>query len=118
MSVPEAIQLVEVATKATTAYHRPDLTARLGRTKERLADPAVRVLVVGEFKQGKSQLVNSLVSAPVCPVDDDIATSVVHRRPARGHAVGRPGPRRGRQRHAGAHPGRAQRPGEARLRGG
>jgi hypothetical protein len=37
----------------------------------------VRVLVVGEFKQGKSQLVNSLVSAPVCPVDDDVATSVV-----------------------------------------
>ena len=36
----------------------------------------MRVLVVGEFKQGKSQLVNSLVSAPVCPVDDDIATSV------------------------------------------
>jgi hypothetical protein len=77
VSVPEAIELVDVATKATTAYQRPDLTARLGRTKERLADPAVRVLVVGEFKQGKSQLVNSLVSAPVCPVDDDIATSVV-----------------------------------------
>ena len=77
MPVAEAIQLVEVAIKATTAYQRPDLTARLQRTKERLADPAVRVLVVGEFKQGKSQLVNSLVSAPVCPVDDDIATSVV-----------------------------------------
>ena len=77
MSVPEAIALVEVASKATTAYHRPDLTARLGRTTERLTDPAVRVLVVGEFKQGKSQLVNSLVSAPVCPVDDNVATSVV-----------------------------------------
>ena len=83
MSVPEAIALVEVATKATTAYHRPDLTARLGRTTERLKDPAVRVLVVGEFKQGKSQLVNSLVSAPVCPVDDDVATSVVTMRPPR-----------------------------------
>ncbi|HVL84908.1 MAG TPA: dynamin family protein [Pseudonocardia sp.] len=77
MSVPEAIQLVEVACKATTAYGRPDLTARLRRTRERLADPNVRVLVVGEFKQGKSQLVNSLISAPVCPVDDDIATAVV-----------------------------------------
>ena len=77
MSVPEAIALVEVATKATTAYHRPDLTARLGRTTERLQTRAVRVLVVGEFKQGKSQLVNALVSAPVCPVDDDVATSVL-----------------------------------------
>jgi hypothetical protein len=32
--------------------------------------------VVGEFKQGKSLLVNALVGAPVCPVHDDIATSV------------------------------------------
>jgi len=42
----------------------------------RLLDPEVRVLVVGEFKQGKSLLVNSLVDAPVCPVDDDLATAV------------------------------------------
>jgi ubiquinone biosynthesis protein UbiJ len=41
-----------------------------------LLDPSVRVLVVGEFKQGKSQLVNALVIAPVCPVDDDVATAV------------------------------------------
>lgn len=76
MSVPEAIQLVELACKATTAYQRPDLGARLRQTQRRLADPSVRVLVVGEFKQGKSQLVNALVSAQVCPVDDDIATAV------------------------------------------
>ena len=76
MAVSEAIQLIDVARKATEAYGRPDLTARLGRTRERLADPSVRVLVVGEFKQGKSLLVNSLVSASVCPVDDDVATAV------------------------------------------
>ena len=76
MSVPEAIQLVELACKATTAYQRPDLGARLRQTQRRLADPSVRVLAVGEFKQGKSQLVNALVSAEVCPVDDDIATAV------------------------------------------
>ena len=34
------------------------------------------MLVVGEFKQGKSQLINALVNAPVCPVDDDVATAV------------------------------------------
>jgi len=44
--------------------------------RRRLLDPRVRVLVVGEFKQGKSLLVNALVAAPVCPVDDDIATAV------------------------------------------
>jgi hypothetical protein len=31
--------------------------------------------VVGEYKQGKSSLINALLNAPVCPVDDDIATS-------------------------------------------
>jgi replication fork clamp-binding protein CrfC len=74
--VRDAVELVELALKATTAYDRPDLTDRLRHTQRRLADPTVRVLVVGEFKQGKSQLVNALVSAEVCPVDDDIATAV------------------------------------------
>jgi hypothetical protein len=55
---------------------RADLVGRLGHTTRRLSDPSVRVLVVGEFKQGKSQLINALVNAPVCPVDDDVATAV------------------------------------------
>jgi hypothetical protein len=76
VTVSDAIQLVDVARKATEAYGRPDLTAKLARTRERLTDSSVRVLVVGEFKQGKSLLVNSLVSASVCPVDDDVATAV------------------------------------------
>ncbi len=76
MAVPAAIDLVDLALKATAAYQRPDLGARLQQTRRRLADPNVRVLVVGEFKQGKSQLINALVNAPVCPVDDDIATAV------------------------------------------
>ncbi|MDT7652718.1 MAG: hypothetical protein QOI36_4124, partial [Pseudonocardiales bacterium] len=76
MAVPAAVELVDLALKATTAYERPDLGGRLLQTRKRLVDPDVRVLVVGEFKQGKSQLVNALVNAPVCPVDDDIATAV------------------------------------------
>ncbi len=76
MAVPEAVELVDLALKATTAYERPDLAQRLHATRARLADPNVRVLIVGEFKQGKSQLVNALVNATVCPVDDDIATAV------------------------------------------
>jgi hypothetical protein len=70
------LELVDLALKATTAYERPDLGGRLLATRKRLADPDVRVLIVGEFKQGKSQLVNALVNAPICPVDDDIATAV------------------------------------------
>jgi hypothetical protein len=55
---------------------RVDLRKRLDQTLRRLKDPSIRVIVVGEFKQGKSKLINALVNAPVCPVDDDIATSV------------------------------------------
>lgn len=76
MAVPEAVDLVDLALKAVAAYDRPELAPRLRQARERLTDPAVRVLVVGEFKQGKSQLVNALVNAAVCPVDDDVATAV------------------------------------------
>ena len=53
--------------KATTAYQRPDLAARARQALQRLHDPRVRVLVIGEFKQGKSQLVNALVQGPDLP---------------------------------------------------
>jgi hypothetical protein len=72
----QAIQTVELALRATTAYQRPDLEGRARQALQRLHNPRVRVLVVGEFKQGKSMLVNALVNAPVCPIDDDISTSV------------------------------------------
>ncbi|MGH8886200.1 MAG: dynamin family protein [Egibacteraceae bacterium] len=74
--VNPALATVDVALQAATAYQRPDLAARLQQTRRRLIDPAMRVLVVGEFKQGKSLLVNALVNAPICPVDDDISTAV------------------------------------------
>ena len=41
-----------------------------------IGDPAVRVIVAGEFKMGKSALVNALLESPVCPVDEDLATAV------------------------------------------
>src|ERR1700761_5903703 len=71
-----AMQAVELAVKAATAYERPDLAARARQALRRLQNPRVRVLVVGEFKQGKSMLVNALLNAPICPIDDDISTSV------------------------------------------
>lgn len=72
----ELIELVERGIQLVDAGDRPDLRRRLEQTIARMHDPSVRVVVVGEFKQGKSQLINALVNAPVCPVDDDIATSV------------------------------------------
>lgn len=74
--VSPAIQTVELALQASTAYQRPDLAVRARQALQRLHNPRVRILVVGEFKQGKSMLVNALVNAPICPIDDDISTSV------------------------------------------
>ena len=72
----QLIELVDQGIALAGSGDRADLRRRLEQTKDRLLDPSIRVIVVGEFKQGKSQLVNALVNAPVCPVDDDIATAV------------------------------------------
>ncbi len=55
---------------------RPDLAERLTAASASVNDASVRVVVVGQFKQGKSALVNALVTAEVCPIDDVVATSV------------------------------------------
>ncbi|MDN3497420.1 dynamin family protein [Planococcus sp. APC 4015] len=72
----ELAALVGRAASFAGSLGRTDLVGRLGQTTARLRDPYVRVIIVGQFKQGKSKLVNALVNAPACPVDDDIATSV------------------------------------------
>jgi hypothetical protein len=55
---------------------RDDLAKRLDSWVERLDQPKVRVVVVGPFNQGKSTLVNTIVGAPVCPVDDIAMTAI------------------------------------------
>lgn len=72
----DLVVLVERTKGFTSVAGREDLADRLDQTRARLLDPQVRVVIVGQFKQGKSKLVNALVNAPACPVDDDVATSV------------------------------------------
>ncbi len=72
----DSVEALEAALRTIAPYRRSDLEARLRRSAGRLRTDRLRVLVVGEFKQGKSLLVNGLVRAPVCPVFDDVATSV------------------------------------------
>jgi hypothetical protein len=67
--------MVDEALRESTP-HRPDLANYLVRLRTRLLRPAVRVLVVGGPKEGKSQLVNAVINAPVCPVDDHVTTVV------------------------------------------
>lgn len=77
MAIVDDLQalLAEVAMSCTSAG-RTDLAARVASRREVLATPNVCVVVAGEFKAGKSSLVNALIGAEVCPVDDDVATSV------------------------------------------
>jgi hypothetical protein len=76
MSNDTTLALLDLAITASRAYGRDDLADRLTAHRAETADPSYRVMVVGEFKQGKSSLVNALLNAGVCPVDDDIATAV------------------------------------------
>src|SRR5262245_66281418 len=63
--------------KVLRSLGREDLVGRATAAGARLHRPSTIVCVVGEFKQGKSSLVNGLLGADVCPVDDDLATSAI-----------------------------------------
>src|SRR5215469_10927196 len=72
-------QFAEVLSHCTAvakAQKRDDLIERLTVTAGRLAQPSVRVVVVGEFKKGKSAFINALLGTRLCPVDDHVATAV------------------------------------------
>ncbi|AXX27894.1 isoniazid inducible protein IniA [Actinosynnema pretiosum subsp. pretiosum] len=75
MSAPW-LDVLDDTIRACAARNRPDLAARLREKRASQLDPRIRVLVVGESKQGKSQLVNALINAPVCAVGDDVTTAV------------------------------------------
>jgi hypothetical protein len=55
---------------------RTDLSSRLRASRQGLRRTGVTVAVVGEYKKGKSNLVNALVNAEVCPSDPVYATVV------------------------------------------
>lgn len=69
--------LVADARSLATRLDRDDLEARLAAIGQRAGRTDTVVCVVGEFKKGKSALVNALLGSPVCPVDDDLATAAV-----------------------------------------
>ncbi|MDQ2584547.1 dynamin family protein [Saccharothrix yanglingensis] len=75
MSAPW-LDVLDDTIRACAAHNRPDLAERLREKRTRQLDPKLRVLVMGEPKQGKSQLVNAMVNAPVCAVGDDVTTPV------------------------------------------
>ncbi|MGP4055992.1 isoniazid-induced dynamin-like GTPase IniA [Mycobacterium sp. 4D054] len=68
------VELIDHVGKIAHAQQRGDLADRLERAGARLADPQIRVVIAGQLKQGKSQLLNSLLNMPVARVGDDEST--------------------------------------------
>ena len=68
------VELIDHTARIAGDYDRGDLVERLSRAKERIGDPQIRVVIAGQLKQGKSQLLNSLLNVPVARVGDDETT--------------------------------------------
>jgi hypothetical protein len=76
-AAPTLDSVIGELVRVLRAMRRDDLVGRATAAGARLHRPSTIVCVVGEFKQGKSSLVNGLLGADVCPVDDDLATSAI-----------------------------------------
>jgi len=74
--VATTIAALEVTARLAAEEGRNDLEQHLRATKEQLDQVPVPVVVAGEFKRGKSTLVNALLQRAVCPVDADLVTAV------------------------------------------
>lgn len=71
---PPWLTVLDDTIAACITHHRTDLAGRLERRRALMVGPRMCVPVIGELNQGKSQLVNALVNAPICAVGDDITT--------------------------------------------
>jgi replication fork clamp-binding protein CrfC len=71
------VELIDHTIAIAELNDRGDLAERLTRCRERILDPQIRVVIAGQLKQGKSQLLNSLLNLPVARVGDDEATVVI-----------------------------------------
>lgn len=68
------VELIDHTSRIAESCERGDLVERLARAKDRITDPQIRVVIAGQLKQGKSQLLNSLLNVPVARVGDDEST--------------------------------------------
>jgi replication fork clamp-binding protein CrfC len=69
------VELIEHTGKIADLYDRGDLKERVEVARRRIIDPQIRVIVAGQLKQGKSQLLNSLLNLGVARVGDDETTA-------------------------------------------
>ncbi|MET0144330.1 MAG: dynamin family protein [Ilumatobacteraceae bacterium] len=73
-TAPPPLAPVTAAIELAERSGRTDLAVRLRSNRDQLECTSVTVAVVGEFKKGKSSLVNALVNAELCPADPVDAT--------------------------------------------
>ena len=71
-----AVVGLEQSKALAIARERPDLALTLDQRKAALDERSIGVAVIGEFKKGKSTLINALLQAAICPVDADEVTVV------------------------------------------
>ncbi|WP_343287201.1 dynamin family protein [Gordonia sp. SID5947] len=70
-------QIIDRLSNLARDAGREDLRSRMASASRRVMDPSARVVVVGQLKQGKSQLINALLNVPVCRVGDGETTSTI-----------------------------------------
>ncbi len=71
------VELIDHTRSIADLNARADLSDRLAAARQRITDPRIRVVIAGQLKQGKSQLLNSLLNMPVARVGDDESTAFV-----------------------------------------
>lgn len=74
----QVIQLFQSAAAMAQRFKHRELEKRLNESEKHFAQGKLVVVVCGEFKQGKSSLINALLGEPdLFPVDIDVTTSLV-----------------------------------------
>ncbi|MET0703136.1 MAG: dynamin-like GTPase family protein [Mycobacterium sp.] len=71
------VELIDHTGRIAELNDRGDLRQRLEVARKRINDPQIRVVIAGQLKQGKSQLLNSLLNLPVARVGDDETTALI-----------------------------------------
>jgi predicted GTPase len=74
----KTIDLCEQAIAIAHSLEKEEIAREIHKTASHLAEGKLLVVVCGEFKQGKSQLINAMLNEPsLFPVDVDITTNLV-----------------------------------------
>ncbi|MGB7982129.1 MAG: dynamin family protein [Candidatus Nanopelagicales bacterium] len=74
--VNEILAAIDAGREIASSQGRVDLDQHLNETKQRLTAEQIQVVFCGQFKVGKSTMINALLQRAVCPVDADVVTAV------------------------------------------